>query len=87
MASQIALVPALVNSVQLGSPLTVWLKSVTSSRMQAEYSATVAMQVEGRSPQPGLGQTALGSAAWQPVSLLVQFDRNLSCVGGLLDVA
>jgi hypothetical protein len=39
---------------QAGNPLTVWRKTATSSLMQAEYSATVAVQVEGRTLQPGL---------------------------------
>jgi hypothetical protein len=32
---------------QLGSPLTVWLKTAVSSLMQVKYCATVAVQVAG----------------------------------------
>ena len=44
---------ALVDVAQLGSPSMLWLKAATSSLMQAEYSATVAVQFEGMSLQPG----------------------------------
>jgi len=87
MTSQIAVVPSLVKSAQLERPPTVLLKSPTSSPMQVEYSATVAVQVEGTSPQPGLGQTAPGSPAAHEVSLVEQFDLSFSSVGALLEVA
>jgi hypothetical protein len=53
MTCQTADILALVDVAQLGSPFMPWLKAVTSSLIQAEYSATVAVQVEGMSPQPG----------------------------------
>ena len=82
--SQTAVMSVFVAVAQSASPLTAGMKAATSSLMQAEYSATVAVQVEGMSLQPGL---VVEPALRQEVSVLVQFDCNLASVGGLLDAA
>src|SRR6266567_1412640 len=85
-ASKTADVPALVSVLQLGSPVTVWVKAVASSLMQAEYCATVAVQLAGRSLQPGL-VNAPPSPLRQALSWLVQFCCSTASDGALLDDA
>jgi hypothetical protein len=72
-----------VTVAQLASPLTVGVKAAAWSVMQVEYSATVAVQVEGMSLQLGLP----GLACRQAVSWPVQFPCNIESVGALLDIA
>ena len=68
----------------IGKPPTSWMNAATSSLMQAEYCATVAVQVDGMSLQPRL--SAHGSAVpWHDVSLFAQFDCNCASVGALLE--
>ena len=68
----------------IGKPFTSWMKAVTSSLMHAEYCATVAVQVAGRSLQPRL--SAHGSALPRhEVSLFVQLVCSCASVGALLD--
>lgn len=77
MTSQTAEMVALVDAAQLGRPSTAVLKAVTSSLMQAEYCATVAVQVEGMSLQPGLSAEPTPELACvQLVSCSVQICRN-----------
>ena len=64
MTSQTAEIVALVDAVQLGRPSTALLKAMTSSLMQAEYCATVTVQVDGMSLQPGLSAEPTPDWAW-----------------------
>ena len=85
-ASKIADVSALVSAVHIGSPPTVWLKAVTSSAMQAEYCATVAVQFVGMSPHPGLEKEA--ASDWEQLfCCVVQFCCSTAWLGALLDAA
>ena len=56
--SQTAAKSARVTVAQLASPLTVWEKAAAWSAMHVEYSATVAVQGEGRSLLLGLAGLA-----------------------------
>src|SRR5262245_33126892 len=85
IASNSAAVSVLISALRIGKPVAVWMKAVTSSRMQAAYCATVAVQVDGRSLQPRL--LAQGSVPWQAVSLLLQLLRSTSCEGAPRDAA
>ena len=85
MTSNSAAVSARVSVAQVLSPVTVCVKAAASALMQAEYSATVAVQVVGMSLQPGL--SAQGSVWLQEVSLFVQFVCACASDGALLDAA
>src|SRR5690242_11955712 len=78
--------PALVSVVQLGRPVTVCVNAEASSLMQAAYCATVAVQFDGSSLQPGL-VNAPASPFRQALSWFVQFCCSTVCVGALLDAA